>query len=464
MRGDVLDLVLRGRVVLPDGERPAAVGVADGRVVVVAAPGERLDAREERLLAPDEVLIPGLVDTHVHVNEPGRTEWEGFATATAAAAAGGVTTIVDMPLNSVPPTVSPEALAVKRAAAEGAVRVDVGFWGGAVPASLGHLRELHDAGVFGFKCFLAPSGVDEFPHLDRARLDAALDELAAFDGLLIVHAEDPDALPHGYRGGQAYAGYLASRPDAAEVAAVEHVVEGLRRTGGRAHVLHVSSAQVLPVLRAAKAEGLRITAETCPHYLAFADADVPDGATRFKCAPPIRGSRNQDLLWDALDDGTIDLVVTDHSPSTVELKTAGDGDFGVAWGGIAGLQLGLAAVWTQAARRGVPLARVVGWMATATARLVGLDDRGAIAPGRRADLAVLAPDAELLVDAAQLEHRNPVTAYDGARLRGVVRETWLAGAPVHTGEHTARHTGGHAGRPGGALVARPDPVAALPTP
>ncbi|HWK92968.1 MAG TPA: allantoinase AllB [Luteimicrobium sp.] len=450
MRGDVLDLVLRGRVVLPGGERLAAVGVAGGRIAVVAEHDAPLAALDERVLDPTEVLVPGLVDTHVHVNEPGRTEWEGFATATAAAAAGGVTTIVDMPLNSVPPTVSPEALEVKRAAAERAAGVDVGFWGGAIPANLGRLRPLHDAGVFGFKCFLAPSGVDEFPPLDRAQLDAALDELAAFDGLLIVHAEDPDALHAGYAGGHRYADYLASRPGEAERAAVEHVVEGVRRTGGRAHVLHVSSAEVLPVLRAAKAEGLRITAETCPHYLTLADTDVPDGATRFKCAPPIRDSRNQDLLWEALDDGTIDLVVTDHSPSTVELKTAGVGDFGLAWGGIAGLQLGLAAVWTEAARRGVPLARVVGWMATATARFVGLDDRGEIAPGRRADLAVLAPDAELRVDATRLRHRNPVTAYDGALLRGVVRETYLAGVPVRDGDRR------------GALLARPAPVPAVP--
>ncbi|GAA4845290.1 allantoinase AllB [Luteimicrobium xylanilyticum] len=445
------DLVLRGRAVLPEGERPAAVAVTGGTIVAVGPADARFDAVEDRTLCPDEVLIPGLVDTHVHVNEPGRTEWEGFATATAAAAAGGVTTIVDMPLNSIPPTVSPEALDVKRAAAAGAAAVDVGFWGGAIPSSLGSLRALHDAGVFGFKCFLAPSGVDEFPHLDRTQLDAALDELAEFDGLLIVHAEDPDELPHGYGGGRGYAGYLASRPDGAEVAAVEHVVEGVRRTGGRAHVLHVSSAEVLPVLRAAKADGLRVTAETCPHYLTFTDTDVPDGATRFKCAPPIRGSRNQDLLWEALDDGTIDLVVTDHSPSTVELKTAGGGDFAAAWGGIAGLQLGLAAVWTQAERRGVPLASVVGWMASATAGLVGLDDRGAIVPGRRADLAVLAPDAELVVDATRLEHRNPVTAYDGAQLRGVVRETWLAGAPARPG----------VGR--GALLDRPTHVALTAT-
>ncbi|WP_284293299.1 allantoinase AllB [Luteimicrobium album] len=441
-----LDLVLRGRVVLPDGERLAAVGVADGRIAVVAGQHDApLAAREDRTLGPDEVLIPGLVDTHVHVNEPGRTEWEGFATATAAAAAGGVTTIVDMPLNSIPPTVSPEALDVKRAAAAGVAAVDVGFWGGAIPSNLGRLRALHDAGVFGFKCFLAPSGVDEFPHLDRAQLDAALDELADFDGLLIVHAEDPDALPHGYGGGRGYAGYLASRPDEAEVAAVEHVVEGVRRTGGGRTSCTCRARRCCPCCGPRRPRGCG--SRPRPARTTSLDAaSVPDGATRFKCAPPIRDSRNQDLLWEALDDGTIDLVVTDHSPSTVELKTAGGGDFGVAWGGIAGLQLGLAAVWTQAARRGVPLARVVGWMATATARFVGLDDRGAIAPGRRADLAVVAPDAELVVDPARLEHRNPVTAYDGARLRGVVRETWLAGAPVRPGERR------------GALLDRPVPA------
>ncbi|WP_022882515.1 allantoinase AllB [Gryllotalpicola ginsengisoli] len=442
-----VDLVLRGRVLTPEGEREASVAVVGGRIAAVGPADAAADAREERRLEPDEVLIPGLVDTHVHVNEPGRTEWEGFATATAAAAAGGVTTILDMPLNSIPPTTTVPALRVKQQAAQGRVAVDVGFWGGAVPGNLGtgELRALHEAGVFGFKCFLAPSGVDEFPHLGRAQLDAALDELAAFDGLLIVHAEDPDVLhAHENPGGPRYADYVASRPDEAEAAAVEHVIAGLRRTGGRAHILHVSSAAVLPLLRAAKADGLRITAETCPHYLTIDAGQIGDGETRFKCAPPIRDAATQDALWAALADGTLDAVVTDHSPATVELKTAGGGDFARAWGGISGLQLGLSAVWTAARARGVPLAEVLRWMSSGTAALAGLPDRGRIAPGARADLAVFAPDERFTVDAHALAHRNPVTAYEGRELRGRVRATLLAGEPVDPAA------------PAGRLLSRPD--------
>lgn len=426
----VYDSVLRGRIVTPAGEREASVAIAGGLIAGVFETDAALEARTDLALAPDEVLLPGLVDTHVHVDEPGRTEWEGFASATAAAAAGGVTTIVDMPLNSIPPTTTLTALRVKQDAARGAVRVDVGFWGGAVPGNLGtgELRALHDAGVFGFKCFLADTGVPEFGHLDPQQLEAALAELAAFDGLLIVHAEDPDALAaHDYPGGVDYAGYLASRPDDAETTAVASVIAAVRRTGGRAHIVHVSSARVLPLLRAAKAEGLRITAETCPHYLTIDAGQIGDGETAFKCAPPIRDRANQDALWAALAEGVLDLVVSDHSPATVALKTAGAGDFARAWGGIAGLQLGLPAVWTEACRRGIPLSRVVGWMSANTAAFAGLGDRGGIAPGIRADLVVFAPEAEFTVDAARLRHKNPITAYQGRPLRGVVRATWLRG-------------------------------------
>ncbi len=340
--------------------------------------------------------------------------------------------MIDMPLNSVPPTTTPENLAIKRAAAEGAVRVDVGFWGGAVPENLGHLRELHEAGVFGFKCFLAPSGVDEFGHLDTAQLDDALAELATFGGRLLVHAEDPAVLhAHENAGGPSYADFVASRPPDAEVVAIRHVIDGVRRTGTPAHILHLSSAASLPELRAARAEGLPITVETCPHYLTLASGTIPDSATQYKCAPPIRDEANRDALWRALLDGDIDQIVTDHSPSTVELKFAGDGDFALAWGGIAGLQLGLAAVWTAAAQRGVPLELVLGWMAETPARLVGLHDRGVIRVGARADLAAFAPDARRVIHAAELLHKNPVSAFDGAEVRGLVRRTWLAGHPVH---------------------------------
>ena len=425
------DQVLRARAaVLPDGVRAVDVGVRDG--VVVAVSEQRLDAPDVVVLADDEVLLPGLVDTHVHVNDPGRTEWEGFRTATRAAAAGGVTTLVDMPLNSIPPTVDPGTLEIKRDTARHAVAVDVGFWGGAVPENLSRLRELGRAGVFGFKCFLAPSGVDEFGHLDPAGLERALAEVASFDGLLLVHAEDPAVLDaHANDGGTGYGAFVASRPDDAEVSAIRRVVEGVRRTGARAHVLHLSSAAALPVLREARAEGLRITVETCPHYLVFDAEHIRDGATQFKCCPPIRDEANRDALWQALVDGDIDLVVSDHSPSTPELKLAGDGDFGRAWGGIAGLQVGLAAVWTEARRRGIGLEDVVRWMATSPAALVGLTAKGSIRVGADADLVAFAPDAVWDVSAAALEHRNKITAYDGAHLTGVVRSTWLRGRPVY---------------------------------
>ncbi len=352
MSGAEADLVLRARRAWVDGAfRPAAVVVRNGVVDAVLPFGDAVDAAEDRTVPTSTCCSPGLVDTHVHVNEPGRTEWEGFASATRAAALGGVTTIVDMPLNSIPATTDVDALAVKRASAEGRVAVDVGFWGGAVPANAGTRGPLHDAGVFGFKCFTAPSGVDEFPHLDPEQLRAAIAEVAELDALLIVHAEDPDLLvPHDALGGR-YADFLATRPGSAERSAIARVVDGARETGARVHVLHLSDAAALPLIRAAKADGVRITVETCPHYLAFEAGAIPDGATEFKCCPPIRDDANRDALWAGLLDGTIDCVVSDHSPSTADLKTD---DWGLAWGGIAGLQVGFRAVWTEAVRRGIP--------------------------------------------------------------------------------------------------------------
>ena len=429
------DLVIRSASALvAGGFRAVEIGVTDGRIAAISDPlgaAGQLEGDQYITLAHDEVLLPGIVDTHVHINEPGRTEWEGFATATAAAAAGGVTTLIDMPLNSIPATTSAEALEVKRSVAT--VAVDTGFWGGAVPENLGHLRPLHDAGVFGFKAFLAPSGVDEFGHLDAVQLEAALDEIADLGSLLIVHAEDPGVLDaHVDDGGADYHRFVQSRPHEAETTAIQRVIDGVRRTGARAHILHLSSAAALPTLRAAKAEGLPITVETCPHYLTIAEEQIPDGATQFKCCPPIRDEANRDALWQALLDGDIDIVVTDHSPATVELKTRGGGDFGLAWGGIAGLQLGLAAVWTEAARRGIPLDRVLGWMSRGPADLVGLSRKGRLEVGADADLVAFAPDATFTVHADELLHKNPVSAYDGRELRGVVRRTWVRGeAPGH---------------------------------
>ena len=426
------DLVVRAaRAVTPAGERGASLGITDGRIAAVAPLSAPLTGTQVLELAGDEVLLPGLVDTHVHVNEPGRTEWEGFETATRAAAAGGVTTLLDMPLNSLPPTVDVPALEVKRKAADGQCHVDVGFWGGAVPGNVGELRALHEAGVFGVKCFLVHSGVDEFPPLSRTELGVYLEELARFDGLLLVHAEDADEIARAPEaGGTSYAAFLASRPPSAEQTAVATVVSETRRTGARTHVLHLASADAVPALRAARADGVRITVETCPHYLSFAAEAIPDGATQFKCCPPIREAAHRERLWAALDDGDVDAVVSDHSPCTPELKRLDVGDFGLAWGGISSLQLGLSAVWTGARQRGHGLTDVVRWMAEGPARLVGLPGKGRLEVGADADLCVFAPDETFVVDPAVLQHRNPLTPYAGRDLSGVARSTWLRGERI----------------------------------
>jgi allantoinase len=415
------------RVVLPAGEQPAAVHVSEG--VVTAVTGYEQAGHDPVTLDDDEVLLPGLVDSHVHVNEPGRTEWEGFASATRAAAAGGVTTIVDMPLNSIPPTVSVEALHVKREAAAGQVRVDVAFWGGAVPGNAEQLAPLLAAGAVGVKCFLLDSGVPEFPPLDDDQLRAALTALAAVDGLLIAHCEDDGVIAAAPDpDGASYPAFLASRPGAAEETAIGRLIAAARDTGARVHVVHLADADALPMLRAARADGVRISVETCPHYLTFSAEEVPDGDTAFKCCPPIREARHRSALWTALAAGDVDLVVSDHSPCTEELKRLDVGDFGLAWGGIAGLQVALPAVWTGARARGVGLGDVVRWMSAAPAALAGLPAKGGIAVGKDADLVAFAPDQRWHVGA--LQHRNPVTPYAGRELTGVVRRTWLRGQVI----------------------------------
>lgn len=411
------------RVFLDGRWAAATVRVGDG--VIAAIESHSLEA--DVVLRGGAVLLPGFVDSHVHLDEPGRTEWEGFETGTAAAAAGGVTTLLDMPLNSVPVTTTPSALAAKRAAAKGKLAVDVGFWGGAVPENLGRLAELAAAGVVGFKCFLSPSGIDEFGHLSFSQLHDALAEIAGFDGVLIVHAEDPDHLHGDGALGRRYADFLASRPPESEEAAIRAVIEASRATGARAHIVHVSDGAALDAVRAAKAEGVRLTIETCPHYLTLRAEDVPDGDASFKCCPPIRDAANQDLLWRGVLDGTVDAIVSDHSPSTRALKEQGDGDFGLAWGGISGLQTGLSAVWTEAQRRGIPLERILPLMTTGPARIGGLTGAGRIAVGEPAHLVVFDPEASFIVRADDLEYRNKLSPWDGATLQGVVEQTWVHG-------------------------------------
>ncbi|WP_104082218.1 allantoinase AllB [Cryobacterium sp. Y11] len=426
------DLVFRGRNIMTTaGVIACEVGVRDGVIVAIEPLGAGLAGKKLMVLKDDETLIPGLVDTHVHVNEPGRTEWEGFTSATRAAAAGGVTTIIDMPLNSIPATVNVEALALKRSVAADQIFVDVGFWGGAIPGNKHDLRPLYDEGVFGFKCFLLHSGVDEFPHLDADEMEEDLAELKSFDSLMIVHAEDSRAIDRApAAAGDQYKKFLSSRPRGAENIAVAEVIERARFTGARAHILHLSSSDALPMIATAKRDGVRITVETCPHYLTLLAEEIPNGATAFKCCPPIREASNRELLWQGLIDGTIDCIVSDHSPSTVDLKDVENGDFAVAWGGVSSLQLGLSVVWTEARKRGIGLEQVIQWMSSRPAALARLIRKGQLALGCDADFAVFAPDASYVVDVTKLHHKNPITPYAGRTLSGVVRTTFLRGVQI----------------------------------
>ena len=436
--GEPFDLVVRGKRVLTSaGIAEREVGIRGGKVHALRPLGVGLVGRETIDLADDEVMIPGLVDTHVHVNEPGRTEWEGFASATRAAAAGGVTTIIDMPLNSIPATTSVAALEEKRAVARDQAFVDVGFWGGAVPGNTGELRALHDAGVFGFKCFLLHSGVDEFPPLDADEMETDLRELSKYDAMLIVHAEDSRAISRAPQPwGDQYHRFLHSRPRGAENLAIAEVIERARWANARAHILHLSSSDALPMIRSARRDGVKLTVETCPHYLVLTAEEIPEGATAFKCCPPIREAGNRELLWEGLLDGTIDCVVSDHSPSTLDLKDLENGDFSVAWGGISSLQLGLSLMWTEARRRGIALEQVVKWMSEKPARLAGLIHKGRIAQGYDADFAIFADDDAFVVDVDKLHHKNPITPYAGRPLAGVVRRTFLRGQEI---DRTAPH-------------------------
>ncbi len=436
----IYDLVLRGKNILtPAGIAAREVGVRDGVIVALEPFGTGLKGAVVIDIADDETLIPGLVDTHVHVNEPGRSEWEGFASATRAAAAGGITTIIDMPLNSIPATVNVEALELKRSVAKDQAFVDVGFWGGAIPGNKKDLRALHDEGVFGFKCFLVDSGVEEFPHLDADEMEEDLVELVAFDSLMIVHAEDSRAIDRAPSAdGGHYSNFLASRPRGAENLAIAELIERARWTGARVHILHLSSSDALPMIATAKRDGVQVTVETCPHYLTLSAEEIPDGATAFKCCPPIREASNRDLLWQGLADGTIDCIVSDHSPSTLDLKDLEKGDFAVAWGGVSSLQLGLSAVWTEARRRGIPLEQVIQWMSSRPAQLARLTRKGQLALGYDADFAIFASDDTFVVDVTKLHHKNPISPYAGRALSGVVRTTFLRGVAVDGQTATGR--------------------------
>ncbi len=438
-----------GRVVRLDGVSPGTVLIAGGRIEAVVP---------ERVTLPgvidvgDLVVSPGLVDSHVHVHAPGR-DWEGFDTATKAAAAGGVTTIVDMPLNSSPVTTTPAALDAKLSTSEGRRAIDVGFWAGVVPGNAADLAALARAGVLGGKAFLVHSGIDEFPQVGERELREAMPVLRDFGLPLLAHAEldiGLDAGPDVARrpdapspaGPRSYAGYLASRPPAWENAAIDLLIALCRETRCPVHIVHLASAGAIPAIRRAREDGLPLTVETCPHYLCLEAEAIPDGATQFKCAPPIRGRANREALWAALFDGVIDAIVSDHSPCPPAMKLAGRGDFLDAWGGIASLQHGLPVIWTEAARRGARLEQLSGWMSAAPARLAGRHrSKGRLAAGYDADLVVWDPDEPFTVTADMLHYRHRVSPFVGAALRGRVRRTFVRGHEVYDGQ----------GHPAGAI-------------
>lgn len=425
-------LVIRAkRAVFPDGIRPAVVVVDDERITALLEDGAAVEAREEIVVPDDQVLMPGLVDSHVHVNEPGRTPWEGYESATRAGLAGGITTILDMPLNSSPPTTTVANLEAKEEAAQGKLSVDVGFWGGAVPGNIDQMAPLWDKGVFGFKCFTAHSGIDEYGYLGYEGVKEVLAKLAELDAVLIVHAEDSRILAEAPQDiTDQYATFLASRPRAAENTAIEQVLAAARETGARVHILHLSSAEALPAIRAAKQENVKVTVETCPHYLTFASELIPDGATEYKCCPPLRENDNRKALWEGLKDGTIDHIASDHSPCTVDLKVKDTGDFGKAWGGVASVQLGLPAVWTAGEEFGIELSDIARWLAANPCASFRVPGKGSIAVGNDADFAVVAPEETFVVDVEDLEHKNKISPYQGRTLRGVVKRTVLRGRTV----------------------------------
>jgi allantoinase len=448
------DFIVRSKcVVTPEATIDAGIAIR-GETIVGILPSDQIRSGDRVVDAGDAMVLPGLVDTHIHINEPGRTEWEGFETATRAAAAGGVTTLVDMPLNSSPVTTTADALDTKVRAARGRIWVDCGFWGGLIPSNAGSIGSLLDAGVVGVKAFLVDSGIDEFPMASEEVLRKAMPILARYQLPLLVHAEEtlaggtPARMPDDAR---RYQTYLASRPPEMELNAARRMVRLGREFGCPVHVVHLSAAGVLAESNRARSQGLRVTVETCPHYLLLAAEEIPDGRTEFKCAPPIRERENRERLWRALGEGAIDMVVSDHSPCTPALKLTDSGDFLRAWGGISSIQFGLSLLWTNARRRGFSIQDVSRWMSAAPARLAGFANRkGVIAPGYDADLVVIDPDAGFTLEPGMIQYRHPLTPYLGQRLEGRVQMTFLRGRKVYEGGHFF-------GPPPGQTLLRPSP-------
>ncbi|KAK9380530.1 uncharacterized protein V2V93DRAFT_370938 [Kockiozyma suomiensis] len=457
-------IFVSNRVLLDKSLIPATIFVGDTGKIENLVPGVIFPPPANSTLGAryfdfsSKVILPGLVDAHVHLNEPGRTEWEGFATGTRAAASGGVTTVVDMPLNAIPPTTSVANLETKLAAAKEQAYVDVAFWGGVIPGNQDDLIPLVDAGVRGFKCFMIESGVDEFPAVDESDIETAMTKLAGSGSIFMFHAEmlpaDGEPVLSKDLSTTEYSTFLASRPDSFETTAIEKIVEiaekvtkGKSKSDVKLHVVHVSSADVLPLLKKAQSSGLRLSAETCFHYLTFAADTVPSKATHYKCCPPIRTKENQDKLWDALKSGVLRTVVSDHSPCTPQLKDPEHGDFFNAWGGVSGLGLGLSVLWTEARKREVSLEQVSAWTSKNTAAQVGLlGSKGEIDVGRDADFVIFDPEKEFIVEESNLVFKNKVSPYKGMKLTGLVERTFLRGECIYDS------AGGVYDKPTGKLI------------
>ncbi len=434
------------RIVTPEGIIEGCI-LTEGGIIEEIVPRGSVPPGAVVEDAGNSVVMPGLVDTHVHINEPGRTDWEGFETATKAAAAGGITTLVDMPLNSTPVTTTPGAFRMKLASADGKLYVDCGFYAGLIPGNSGEIESLIAAGVLGVKAFLIHSGIDDFPNATESDLRAAMPAISRGSIPLLVHcelqgsataaqssSEDPGG--NGKKSTQldprSYREYLSSRPRRWEHDAIELMIRLCREYSCKVHIVHVSSADAVPILEKARTSGLPLTTETCPHYLFFASEGIPDGDTRFKCAPPIREAENRERLWNGLKRGVLDFIVSDHSPSLPALKYLTEGDFQRAWGGIASLQLGLPIIWTEAMQRRHTLNEVAGWMCTKPAEFAGLGAmKGKIAPGYQADLVIWNPEKEFTVGPSMLFHKHRVTPYEGRTLRGVVERTFLRGRKIY---------------------------------
>jgi allantoinase len=438
---------LSNRIVTSEGTRPGALLIEGEKIRAICSHSE-IPADATIHDHTHHTILPGLVDTHVHINEPGRTEWEGFRTATRAAAAGGYTTLIDMPLNCLPETTTVAALEQKRAAAQNKCFVDWAPWGGAVADNQSHILPLARAGVLGYKCFLIYPGCDGFTMIDQQQLEAALPHIAESGLPLLVHAElagpidaaAPSLINNDWR---SYKTYLASRPDEAELQAIRLMIRLCRQYKLHLHIVHLSTAQALDDLQKARAEGLPITVETCPHYLHFTAEEIPDGSTLHKCAPPIRASTNREQLWQALRDNIIDMIVTDHSPCPPEMKRTDTGRFDQAWGGIASLSLALSIIHTEASRRGFTLDHIARWMSQAPASLAGLSHKaGVLAPNREANFVIFDTESSYTVTPEKLHYRHPISPYLNETLRGEVQSTWLRGQPVYRNSNFAENPHG----------------------